>query len=95
VIAEHPDGVVVDVWVVPGSSRDRVGGVHDDALRVWTTAPASGGAANRAVERLVAAAVGGGRGRLLTGGRGRRKRVQVNGVDAATARARLEASGSL
>jgi len=95
VLTDHPDGVIVDVWVIPGSSRDAVGGLHDGSLRVRTTAPASGGAANRAVVRLVAAAVGGRRARLVGGGTGRRKRVQVAGVDEAAARARLTASGSL
>lgn len=79
-IVSHPEGVVVDVWVVPGSSRDVVGGDHDGALRVRTSAAPVGGEANRAVARLVAAAAGGRRGAVIGGHGGRRKRVLVVGV---------------
>ncbi|OFW66656.1 MAG: hypothetical protein A2Z12_08485 [Actinobacteria bacterium RBG_16_68_21] len=79
-LREHPDGVVVAVWAVPGGSRDAVGGVHDGALRVRTSAPPEGGEANRAVARLVAAALGGRRGRVIGGHGSRRKQVLVEGV---------------
>ena len=89
-LREHPEGVVVEVWVVPGSSRELVGGIHDGALRVRTTAPAHGGEANRAVARLVAAAVGGRRGRIISGRASRRKQVLVEGVGADAASEILE-----
>jgi hypothetical protein len=79
-IRGHPEGAVVDVWVVPGSSRDVVGGFHDGALRVRTTAPPSGGAANRAVAHLVARAAGGKAGEVIAGHGARRKQVLVRGI---------------
>lgn len=85
----HREGVVVEVWVVPGSSRDLVGGIHDGALRVRTTAPPSGGAANRAVAHLVAGALGGKTGQVVSGHRGRRKRILVRGVSPERAAALL------
>ncbi|HAX81549.1 MAG TPA: hypothetical protein DCY40_03140, partial [Actinobacteria bacterium] len=81
----HPDGVVVAVWVVPGSSQDRVGGLHAGAVRVRTTAPAEGGKANRAVARLLAACLGGTRAEVIAGHGTRRKRVLVRGVSRAAA----------
>ncbi len=49
------DGFEIDVWVVPGSSRDSVDGPHGDALKVRVTAPADRGRANEAVAALLAA----------------------------------------
>jgi uncharacterized protein (TIGR00251 family) len=88
-ITSHPEGVIVEVWVVAGGSRDEVGGVYHGALRVRTTAPAEGGKANRAVARLVANAVGGRRGSVVSGAGSRRKRVLVEGVTAREAELRI------
>lgn len=89
----HPDGVLVDVWVVAGASGDRVAGLHDGALRVRVSAPAEGGKANRAVGRLVAAHLGGRRGTVVDGLTARRKRVVVTGIGLDEARRRLPAEG--
>ena len=89
-LVTHPEGVVVAVWVVPGASRERVGGEHDGALRVWTTAPPEGGRANGAVAVLVATHLGGTGGEIVSGGSARRKRVLVRGVDLVAARRALE-----
>jgi uncharacterized protein (TIGR00251 family) len=89
----HPDGVIVDVWVVPGASRSGVGGLHGGALRVRVTAPPQGGRANEAVAALVATALGGRRGSVVSGSTSRRKRVLVEGVTAAAAAERLRRMG--
>jgi uncharacterized protein (TIGR00251 family) len=88
-LTPHPEGVLVEVWVVAGAVSDVVGGTHDGALRVRTTAPAEAGKANRAVGRLVAAALGGKRGSVVSGTNSRRKRVLVEGVTLSEARDRL------
>lgn len=75
--------------MIAGASRDAVGGDHDGALRVRTTAPPEGGAANRAVARLVAEVLGGRRGQVVRGHSARRKSVVVEGVTVAQARLRL------
>jgi hypothetical protein len=69
---------------------DRVEGVADGALRVRVAAPPAGGEANTAACRLLAAELGVGRGsvRLVTGATGRRKLVEVDGVDPAALRTR-------
>ena len=91
ILRPHPDGVVVAVWVVPGAARDEVVGYHDRALRVRVSAPAEGGKANRAAAALVARAVGGRRGEVLSGQAARRKQVLVFGVAVAAAAERLDA----
>ena len=86
-LSAHPDGVVVEVWVVPGASRDSIDGTYDGAMRVRTAAPAEGGRANRAVARLVAARFGARRATVISGETSRRKRVLVAGTTLATAQA--------
>jgi uncharacterized protein len=89
VLSPHESGgVVVDVWVVPGSSRDEIVGMHDGALRVRTSAPAEGGRANRAVASLVADWIGAKRAHVISGHTSRRKKILAEGVTITQARAR-------
>jgi hypothetical protein len=69
------DRVRFEVQVVPRSARTAVGGRRGGVLVVRVTAPPVGGAANEAVARAVAEALGVPHGTVLIerGGRGRRK----------------------
>ena len=87
----HPEGVVVEAWVVPGATRSEVVGLHDGALRVRVAAPAEGGKANRAAARLVARAVGGRTGEVVAGVGSRRKQILVAGVSVTSAAGALRA----
>ena len=68
--------------VVPRASRDRLGPVHGDRLKVHLTAPPVEGAANDALVQLVAQALGRPRGdvAIVRGHTGRRKTVRVAGT---------------
>ncbi len=88
-VSEHPEGVIVEIWVIPGASRDSIDGVHDGALRVRISAPPEGGKANRAAAGLVAAHLGARRAEVIAGTAARRKRVLVFGVTLAEANAAL------
>ena len=81
-ITSHDDGVELRVKVVPGSSRDRVAGVWDTALRVAVAAPPEGGKANARVIRLLAGVFGVGRGAVtITHGLTQPvKRVRIAGL---------------
>jgi uncharacterized protein (TIGR00251 family) len=91
ILRSHPDGVLVAVWVVPGAAREEVVGFYGRALRVRVTAPAEGGRANRAAAVVVARALGGRRGEVVSGQAARRKLVLVFGVEVAAAAERLDA----
>jgi len=80
VVRAAPNGVVVAVWVVPRSSRDEVSGLHGGALRVRVKVPPEQGRANKAAASLVAGALGGHSGEILSGGTSRRKQILVTGV---------------
>jgi hypothetical protein len=80
VLRNHPDGVLVAVWVVPGAAREEVVGAHDGALRVRVSAPAEAGKANRAAAALVARALGVRRAEVVSGHTARRKQVLLPGV---------------
>ena len=51
-------GFEVDVWVVPGASRDSIDGTYGDTLKVRVRTPADRGRANDAVASLLAAHFG-------------------------------------
>ena len=84
-------GVTIRVHVQPGAARSRIVGVHGEALKVAVQARPVEGAANRAVVALLAEAlaVRPARVSLAGGAQSRAKRVAVDGVDVATAWARL------
>ena len=90
-ITEHDGGVELAVKVVPGSSRDKVTGVWDTALRVAVSAPPEGGKANKQVCALLAATFGVKRADVtITHGQTQPlKRVRIEGLSAAEARRAL------
>jgi uncharacterized protein len=87
--------VKVLIRVSPGSRRRQVGGRYGDAeppvLIVRVTERAVDGRANEAAQLAVAEALGVPRSnvRLLSGGRGRLKTLDVTGADEASVRALL------
>ena len=87
------DQVVLAVRVTPGAARERIVGVHGDALKVAVAAPPEKGRANDRLLAVLAQALGlpARSLTLLSGATSRDKRVGVRGVDAADLRARLEA----
>jgi uncharacterized protein (TIGR00251 family) len=84
-------GVEIEVRVIPRARKSAIDGVRDDALVVRLTAAPVEGAANDALVELLAhhldipkRAV-----RIISGDRGRRKRVALDGISAADARSKL------
>jgi uncharacterized protein (TIGR00251 family) len=58
-VTSDADGSVrLSLKVVPGASRDRIVGALGDALKVSVSKPPADGAANRAVVKLLAGALG-------------------------------------
>ena len=90
-LAVARDGVVVAVTAKPRARRDAIAGVRHGALLIETTAAPEEGAANEAIRRTLAAALGVARTQveLTGGGASRRKRFKVAGLGEALARARL------
>jgi hypothetical protein len=80
-ITEADGAITFDVQVMPRASRDRLGPVHGDRLKVQLTAPPVDGAANDALVVLVARARGRARGdvAIVRGQTARRKTVRVAG----------------
>lgn len=84
-------GVRFAIHVQPRSRRPGIDGVHGDALRVRVQAPPVEGAANEAVVAVLAEALGvpARAVHIAAGQSGRQKLVDVDGVDATGAMARL------
>jgi uncharacterized protein (TIGR00251 family) len=78
--SEHPDGTLIDVWVVPGASHTKIAGWHDGALKVRVAAPPEGGKANRALLDLLGRITQARGARLVRGARSRRKQVLLEAV---------------
>ena len=81
--------------VVPGARRSEIVGRHGEAWKVRVNAPPERGAANDAVLELLADALGVSAGdvRLVSGHGSRDKMVELTGLEAGEAEARLAANG--
>jgi uncharacterized protein (TIGR00251 family) len=79
------------VWVQPRASRTEVTGMHGDAVKIRLAAPPVDGAANEELIRFLADKLGVPRSAvtLAAGQSGRRKIVEVEGIDRATLEKRL------
>jgi len=81
-VVEDAEGITIQVQVVPRASRERVGPLQGERVKVQITAPPVDGAANEALVALIAKALGVPRRqvRIIAGERGRRKTVRVDGA---------------
>lgn len=81
---EDASGVVLDVRVLPRARKTEIAGTRDEALLVRLSAPPVENAANDALVKLLASRLRVPRQaiRLLSGERGRRKRLAIAGVTA-------------
>lgn len=87
-----PGGIRLRVQVQPRASRTELAGLHGEMLRIRLAAPPVEGAANEALVRFLAAALGVPRAAVaITAGAGsRRKTVVIEGVSLARAAEVLE-----
>jgi uncharacterized protein len=78
-MVDHPAGVSFNVHVQPNSSRNRIAGLHGDALKLTLTAPPVEGAANAMCVRFLAESLQVPRSavEILSGQSSRRKRIRV------------------
>jgi hypothetical protein len=76
---------ILDLWVQPRASRNEILGYRDELLRVRVTAAPTEGEANRLCREVLAEVleIPPSRVEIIGGGRARRKRVRVEGVEAA------------
>ena len=83
----------IAVKVVPGSTREGIAGWLGDALKVRVRAPAEAGRANAAVVRVVSEALGLAPDavRIVAGGASPRKSLEIDGLDLAALRTRIDA----
>jgi uncharacterized protein (TIGR00251 family) len=81
-IEETAQGITFQILVVPRASREAVGPVVGDRLKVAITAPPVEGKANAAVLALLARTLGVRRQQLeiVAGAKGKRKTVRVSGA---------------
>jgi uncharacterized protein (TIGR00251 family) len=84
-ITEEGGAIVFDVQVVPRASRDKLGPIVGDRLKVQLTAPPVDGAANDALRAFLAKQLGVAKGQveIVRGETGRKKTLRVAGVVAA------------
>ena len=88
---QRKDGIVLAVKVVPGASRDRVVGEYDGGLKVTVSRAPEGGAANKAVVKLLADVLGIAPGniQILRGHGSPRKQVLIGGISSQELERRL------
>jgi uncharacterized protein (TIGR00251 family) len=93
-VSPVPGGVLIDVRLRPRASRAGAGGVRGGALELRVNAPPVDGEANAAARELLAEVLGVSRARvaLHAGEKSRNKVFRVEGLDPATAQARIAAA---
>ena len=91
-VTEADGAITFDVQVVPRASRERLGPIRGDRLRVQLMAPPVDGAANEALVELVARSLGRRRGdvAIVRGHTGRKKTLRVAGSTRDALLARIE-----
>jgi uncharacterized protein (TIGR00251 family) len=92
-VVQGAEGVEFGVRAAPGASRECVVGRHGDAVKVAVQAPPQEGKANERLLAVLAAALGVQKRQLMlvSGARGRDKRVRVLGLAADVVLRRLAA----
>ena len=90
-ITNTPDGVTLDIKVIPRAGKTSITGTRDGALLIRLAAAPVDGAANAALIALLADVLGVPKRHitLTSGEKSRTKRVKVMGVTAAVVRQRL------
>lgn len=90
-MVEAEGGVRLRVRLQPRASKNKIGDVVADELRVSVSAPPVDSSANEALERLLAEEVGLAKShvRIIRGATSRHKTVLIMGVDSRTLRMRL------
>jgi uncharacterized protein (TIGR00251 family) len=91
VLTDDGDSVLLAIRVIPRASRTEIVGERAGRLAVRVTAPPLEGRANDAVRRLLAKTLGVavGRVQVVSGERGRDKRVRIERISATEAARRL------
>ena len=81
----------IDVRVIPRAKRTTIDGVRGDAILVRVAAPPVDDAANSALIEFLADALGVSRRsiRIISGQRGREKRIAVDGIQVSTLKSQL------
>lgn len=90
-LRSQPDGVFLSVKVQPRASRNEIGGLHGNELKVAVTAPPVDSAANQAVLEFLAETLGLPRRAvtLVRGQTSRHKLLRLDGLTAEDAAAKL------
>ena len=89
---ERGEGVNFKVFIQPRAARNRIVGLHDEALKISLTAPPVEGAANRLCRDFLAKSLKLARGRIeVVGGlKSRRKTIHVEGLNGVELQTRLQ-----
>ena len=82
-IYDGPRGIEIAVLVVPRSAKTRVIGTHDERIKIAVAAPPADGAANKALVKALSRWLGLAKGRIsiARGAEGRRKTINLAGID--------------
>lgn len=91
-IQEYPDGVIINVRVQPRASRNELGGLYGEAVRLRLTAPPVDGAANAACVEFLAGLFKIPRHQIeiISGLTGRNKIIKLYGIKRDEVLAKLE-----
>ena len=87
-VRSNEEGVLIDVWVVPGARKPGISGLHGESVKVRVSEPPEDGKATKAVARLLSERLDT-EVELVRGMTSRGKLFLASGIDEKTTRAKL------
>ena len=83
-VVQQSEGSLLRLHVVPGARKTEVVGLYDGRVKLRIAAPAQEGKANKAIVAFLAKVLGLSRQaiRVKAGATGRRKSIEIDGIDA-------------
>ncbi|MBN2538458.1 MAG: YggU family protein [Deltaproteobacteria bacterium] len=81
-VGETTDGIVLNIRVIPRSSRCELAGIQGDALKLRITAPPVEGAANKECVRFLSGMLGIKKSqiKIIAGHKSKNKKVSISGI---------------
>lgn len=91
-VTQYEDSIILEVRVIPRSSKSEIVGEYDEALKVKISAPPVDGAANKELIKVLSKTFGVSKSsvEIISGETSKTKQIMIYGIDAEKFRASIK-----